>query len=222
MPIGKRDRDRFYNIVKRLVDIVSALTVGIIFLPLMLLITIAIKLDSPGPAIFKHRRIGQDGKIFYLWKFRSMFENPDQYILQNRELLKEFKKKEGWKFPDASRDPRITRVGRFIRKYSFDELPNLINILSGEMSMVGPRAYRKDLFGDEIKEQLKIYPHLQNKLKMALSVKPGLSGPWQVSGRNELPWDKRVELDAKYAREKSLLTDFKILLKTPFAMLNKW
>lgn len=215
-------KDKIYNLAKRIFDIVCALGVGIIFFPLMALITLAIKLDSPGPAIFKHRRIGQNWKIFYLWKFRSMYENPDEYILKNKELLKEFKKKEGWKFNDASQDPRITRVGRFIRKYSFDELPNLINIFSGEMSMVGPRAYRRDLFGDEIKEQLKIYPHLENKLKIALSVKPGLTGPWQVSGRNELAWDKRVELDAKYAREKSFLTDLKILLKTPFAMLNKW
>lgn len=212
----------FYEISKRAIDIAAALGVLTIFLPLMLLIAAAIKLDSPGPVIFKHRRVGKGGTIFYLWKFRSMYENPDHYILENKKLLKKFKKKEGWKFANAADDPRITRVGRFIRKYSFDELPNLWNILVGDMSMVGPRAYRRDLFGDEIAEQLKIYPHLRQKLSIALSVKPGLSGPWQVSGRNELSWDRRVELDALYAQNRSMVKDILIIIKTPFAMFNKW
>lgn len=211
-----------YDIFKRTIDIASALAVGLVFSPLLILIAIAIKFDSPGPIIYKAKRVGKNGIVFGMWKFRSMIEDADGFLIEHPEYLKLFKKKEGWKFSRAGRDPRITRVGRFIRKYSFDELPNLINILFGDMSMVGPRAYRKDVVGDEIKEQLKLYPHLKDKLQLALSIKPGVTGPWQVGGRNKLSWDKRVELDAAYATQKSLLTDVKILLKTPFAMFNRW
>ena len=212
-----------YGILKRLTDIIVSFVVAAVFCPLMLLIAVAIKLDSPGPVIFKQRRVGLNGRPFYMLKFRSMFENADEYLKNNRKFMKSFKKKEGWKFSDASQDPRITRVGRFIRKYSLDELPNLWNIFVGEMSMVGPRAYRNDdVFGDEISEMLKIYPHLKAKLHSALSVKPGVSGPWQTSGRNKLSFDRRVELDADYAANKSLLVDLVIIAKTPFAMLNRW
>lgn len=210
-----------YNFFKRTLDILAALSVGVVFFPIIILVAIAIKLDSAGPIIFKHRRVGKNRKIFYMWKFRSMYENSD-VLLKNKQFLKDFKKKEGWKFSDASKDPRITRVGRFIRKYSLDELPQLWNILTGEMSIVGPRPYRHDAMGDEIEEQLHHYPHLRGELDVALSVPPGLSGPWQVSGRNELPWNKRVELDAQYARQKSIIADMIIILKTPFAMFNKW
>lgn len=211
-----------YDFVKRLVDISSALAVLLFFSPLLILISIAIKVDSPGPIIFKQRRVGKDEKPFYIWKFRSMYDQAENKMAKNPEFMKKFKKKEGWKLI-AEEDPRITRVGRFIRRYSFDELPNLYNILVGDMSMIGPRAYRNDdVFGDEIAQQLKFFPHLKDELKVALSVKPGLTGPWQTSGRNKVAWDKRVLLDAKYAREKSLWTDFVILLKTPLAMFNMW
>lgn len=154
-----------------------------------------------------------------------MVENANtKDFANNKAFISKFKKKEGWKL-QASEDPRITRVGRFIRKYSFDELPNLWNIFIGDMSIVGPRAYRRDSFGDEVEEQLKLYPDrpdLREKLKIAWSVKPGLTGPWQTSGRNKLSWDKRVELDAAYAQSKSILGDISYILKTPFVMLNKW
>ncbi|MCL4397611.1 sugar transferase [Patescibacteria group bacterium] len=211
-----------YDILKRTTDILSALFVITLFSPLLLLIALAIKLDSPGPCIYKQRRVGKDGKIFFIWKFRSMFDNVDKMLAKDREFMKNFKKKEGWKLP-ANQDPRITRVGRFIRKYSLDELPNLWNILAGDMSMVGPRAYRNDdIFGDEIAQQLKFFPGLKKELDVALSVKPGLTGPWQTSGRNAISWDRRVALDAAYARNKSIWRDFVIVLKTPLAMFNKW
>lgn len=211
-----------YDILKRITDILGALFVALIFLPIWVLICIAIPLDSPGPIIYKQRRVGKNGKIFYIWKFRSMYHDADKVLSKDKEFLKKFKKREGWKL-EASKDPRITRVGRFIRRYSLDELPNLWNILVGDMSLVGPRAYRSDdVFGDEMSQQLKIYPHLKEELKVALSVKPGLTGPWQTSGRNEIPWDERVKLDAAYAREKNLFKDFWYVLKTPFAMVNKW
>ncbi len=212
----------FYDLAKRLIDISSSLAVGLVFLPLIILISIGIKLDSPGPVIFKHRRVGKDRKIFYMWKFRSMISGAnDPSFLKNKEFIKRFKKKEGWKL-NADEDPRITRVGRFIRKYSLDELPQLWNILVGEMSMVGPRPYRNDSFGNEIEEQLKKFPNLREEVNIALSVKPGVSGPWQTSGRNELSWDERVKRDAEYARKQSIINDILIILKTPFSMANKW
>lgn len=214
-----------YEPLKRLMDITSAIGVALLFSPLLILIAIAIKVDSKGPIIFKHRRVGKDGKIFYMWKFRSMVENANSVdFAKNKDFINKFKKKEGWKL-EASEDPRITRVGRFTRKYSFDELPNLWNIFIGDMSIVGPRAYRRDSFGDEVEQQLALYKEkadLREKLKIAQSVKPGLTGPWQVGGRNKLPWDRRVELDAEYAQNKNILQDLFILMKTPFAMLNKW
>lgn len=211
-----------YEVLKRIIDITSAIVVGLIFLPIIVLIVIAIKFDSEGPIFYRAKRVGKNGKVFDMLKFRSMVVQADKFLLKNPELMKIFKKKEGWKFDDAAEDPRITRVGRFIRKYSLDELPNLWNIFLGDMSMVGPRAYRKDKVGDEIAEMLKIYPHLRQEMGVALSVRPGLTGPWQVSGRNKLSFDKRITLDAQYARQKSLVNDLIIVLKTPFAMLNRW
>ncbi len=211
-----------YDILKRTTDVLAALFVIILFSPLIILIAIAIKLDSPGPAIYKAKRVGKNGKVFDMWKFRSMVDDADGFLLKHPEYMKVFKQKEGWKFNNAGEDPRITRVGRFIRKYTIDELPNLWNILTGDMSMVGPRAYRKDAVGDEIAEQLKIYPGLRRELEVALSIKPGLTGPWQTGGRNKLSWDKRVVLDAAYAKQKSIWKDFLYVLKTPLAMLNKW
>ena len=136
----------------------------------------------------------------------------------NSQLLKKFKDND-WKLEN---DPRITPFGKVLRSLTIDEFPQLLNVLKGEMSMVGPRAYRNDLAGNEIEEQLALYPKLRKQIDMVLTVKPGLTGPWQTSGRNMLPWDRRVELDAEYAKRKSLLYDMWIILKTPFAMINKW
>jgi lipopolysaccharide/colanic/teichoic acid biosynthesis glycosyltransferase len=194
----------------------------LVFLPIILLICLAIKIDSPGPIFYIQNRVGKNGKTFGMFKFRSMVANADDFLLKHPEFMKKFKNKFGWKFGEANEDPRITRVGRFIRKYTLDELPQLLNIIRGEMSMVGPRAYRNDALGDEIEEQLKHYPHLREKVKLALSVPPGVSGPWQTSGRNKLSWEQRVELDAGYAAQKSILCDILIILKTPFVMFNKW
>ncbi|KKU90774.1 MAG: Exopolysaccharide biosynthesis polyprenyl glycosylphosphotransferase [Microgenomates group bacterium GW2011_GWA1_48_10] len=211
-----------YDTIKRLIDIVVAIAVFLIFSPLIVLIAVAIKVDSPGPIIYKQKRVGLNGHLIDLYKFRSMMEGADDFLLRNTAFRKKFKRPEGWK-TEASEDPRITRVGRFIRKYTLDELPQLWNVMTGDMSIIGPRAYRQDdKIGDEIEQQLKFYPHLRDKIKVALSVKPGITGPWQVGGRNKLSWDKRVELDADYAKRRSLPYDLLILLKTPFAMLNKW
>jgi lipopolysaccharide/colanic/teichoic acid biosynthesis glycosyltransferase len=211
-----------YEILKRITDILAAGFVSLIFSPLIVLVAIAIKFDSSGPIVYKAKRVGKNGKGFEMWKFRSMVDDADDFLLKHPKYMKVFKQKEGWKFDEAGEDPRITRVGRFIRKYSVDELPNLFNIFVGDMSIVGPRAYRRDAVGDEIAEQLKLYPDLKEELKVALSVKPGLTGPWQTGGRNKLSWDQRVRLDAAYARQKNIFKDFLYVLKTPFVMLNKW
>ncbi len=210
-----------YEFCKRVLDILSSSAVLIIFSPVFLVVPILIKLDSPGPVFYKQRRVGKDGKEFFIFKFRNMYTNADEMLMKEPKFRKLFKKKSGWKL-DMDHDPRITRVGRFLRKYSLDELPQLFNIFNGDMSMVGPRAYRRDGVGDEIEEQLKNYPQLRKKMKMVLSVKPGLTGPWQTSGRNDLSWDQRVNLDEAYAKRKSLLYDIWILLKTPGSMLSKW
>lgn len=210
-----------YEISKRILDLLSATAVLILFSPVFLIMPILIKLDSPGPVFYKQRRVGKDGKEFLIFKFRNMYTNADEMVMKDPVFSKLFKKKSGWKL-DMDKDPRITRVGKFLRKYSLDELPQLFNIFNGDMSMVGPRAYRRDSVGDEIEEQLKNYPQLRKKMKMVLSVKPGLTGPWQTSGRNDLSWDQRVNLDEAYAQRKSFLYDIWVILKTPGSMLSKW
>jgi lipopolysaccharide/colanic/teichoic acid biosynthesis glycosyltransferase len=113
-------------------------------------------------------------------------------------------------------DPRVTRVGRFIRKHSLDEIPQLLNVLLGEMSLVGPRPY----YPDELIEQQRKYPHTRNLVKIVLSAKPGITGQWQVSGRSEVNFDKRIKMDADYVQKRSLLLDISILLKSPWAMIS--
>lgn len=205
----------FYNPVKRTLDIVLSIIVGIIFLPLCLITAIAIKLESPGPILADTpKRVGKDGKLFKLYKFRSMITGAHELLRRDpkfRKLYREYKKS-SYKLRE---DPRVTRVGRFIRKHSIDEIPQLINVLRGEMSLVGPRPY----YPDELKEQQNEYPLTKNLVREVLSVKPGITGAWQVSGRSEINFDKRIAMDAAYVRRKSLLYDIIILLKSPWAMI---
>ena len=201
--------------IKRLVDITSALVLGIIFLPIWIIIPILIRLDSPGPIIYKHKRVGRGGKEFWLYKFRTMVHNADEILFrQNPRLLAKFRQGD-WKL---ARDPRITTLGRIMRSITIDEFPQLYNILKGEMSLVGPRAYLKK----ELISQQQKYPYTKPLIKDILSVKPGVTGPWQTSGRNVIPFDKRAQMDAHYARNLSLIKDLWIILKTPQAMFSKW
>ena len=144
-----------------------------------------------------------------------MIQDADEYLYKkNPDLLKKFKASD-WKLEN---DPRITKLGRVLRAFTIDEFPQLFNVLKGDMSLVGPRAY----LDRELKEQPYKYPKTQKLIKTILSVKPGITGPWQTSGRNEIPFDKRAYLDAKYAKEKSILKDIWYIIKTPAAMLSKW
>jgi lipopolysaccharide/colanic/teichoic acid biosynthesis glycosyltransferase len=144
-----------------------------------------------------------------------MVDHAHQYLHEkNPDLLKKFKDND-WKL---EHDPRITRVGRVIRSITIDEFPQLVNVLKGDMSIVGPRAYMRE----EVNEQVKKYPETKKNIEAIYSIKPGITGPWQVSGRNELPFTKRTDLDAQYANHQSLLNDLVIILKTPKAMFSKW
>ena len=209
-------KSTFYLSVKRLMDIISSLTLLIVFFPLIIIIAIAIKLDSKGPILADTpQRVGRNGKLFKMYKFRSMVENAHEILRENPKysMLYDVYKKGSYKLKN---DPRITTIGRFIRKHSLDEIPQAINILRGEMSLVGPRAY----YPDELKNQQKKYPHTIDSVKVVLSVKPGVTGFWQVSGRSEINFDKRIKMDAAYVKKRSILYDLLIIAKTPWAMIT--
>lgn len=201
---------------KRVIDVLFSLILLILFAPVMLLTALAIKLESAGPVLADiPSRVGEKGKPFTMLKFRSMVANAHQMLRTNPEFkeLYEQYKKGSYKL---KHDPRVTRVGAFIRKYSLDELPQLINVLRGDMSLVGPRAY----FFDELEEQTKKYPSTKKLVDEVLSVKPGITGLWQVSGRSEINFDKRIRMDAQYVRTISLINDLIIIFKTPYAMIS--
>lgn len=185
-------------------------------MPVCLVTAMAIKLDSRGPVMADTPpRVGKNGKPFKLYKFRSMIVGAHDLLRKDpkyKKLYEEYKKS-SFKLHE---DPRWTRVGKFIRKYSIDEIPQLINVFKGEMSLVGPRPY----YPDELEEQQKKYPETRELVKEVLSVKPGATGEWQVSGRSEINFDKRIAMDARYARRKSLLYDMIIIAKTPWAMIS--
>jgi len=205
-----------YNVVKRLIDIAGSIVLGIIFLPVCLAVALAIKLDSFGPILADTpERVGQGDKLFKLYKFRSMIINAHKKLRTDPGLARLYQeyKRNSYKLKE---DPRVTRVGRFIRKHSLDEIPQLMNVLRGEMSLVGPRPY----YPDELAEQQRKYPHTKKLVKIVLSAKPGVTGFWQVSGRSEVNFDKRIKMDADYVTQRSLSLDFAILLKSPWAMIS--
>jgi lipopolysaccharide/colanic/teichoic acid biosynthesis glycosyltransferase len=202
---------------KRIIDIFTSSILLIIFSPLLLVVSILIKLTSPGPIIFKQKRVGQD-KEFFMYKFRSMrVGDNDKFLKENYpELWKKYKAND-WKL-SADEDPRITSIGKFIRATSIDEMPQFINVLKGEMSLVGPRAYRDE----ELKEYAQKYPRTQKYIKIIRTAKPGITGLWQVSGRNNLPFEKRAKMDADYIKNRSLRQEIAIIFKTPTAMFSHW
>lgn len=216
MPYKEIKKSFFYETIKRFLDIIFSAILLIIFAPLILIVVIAIKLTSEGPILADTpQRVGKNGQLFKMYKFRSMVENAHEILRENPKYsaLFEAYKKGSYKLVN---DPRITRIGRIIRKYSLDEVPQLINILKGDMSLVGPRAY----YPDELREQQKKYPETKEPVKVVLSVKPGLTGFWQVSGRSQINFDKRIAMDADYVRKRSVLYDLMIILKTPWAMVS--
>jgi lipopolysaccharide/colanic/teichoic acid biosynthesis glycosyltransferase len=204
-------------VLKRLMDIAGSLTVLALCLPILATIAIAIKLTSKGPILFRQVRLGQYGRKFTFLKFRSMYVGNNHAI--HEHYVKRFiagaegTEQDG---PDQRKrykltaDPRITRVGQFLRKTSLDELPQLLNVLSGEMSLVGPRP--------PVMYEFKCY-HLWHKERL-MAMKPGITGLWQVEGRSRVKFDEMVRMDIRYARSWSLWLDVKILLRTPLAVIS--
>jgi lipopolysaccharide/colanic/teichoic acid biosynthesis glycosyltransferase len=213
---SKQASKRAWHSLKRAIDVVGSLVALTVGGPIFLLIALAIKLTSPGPVFFKQTRVGQYGIPFTFLKFRSMFVNCDptihkQYVQQliagRAERMPSDDAKEG--VYKLTKDPRITRVGSFLRRTSLDELPQFINVLKGEMSLVGPRP--------AVVYEVEAY-NLWHRNRI-LEVKPGITGLWQVNGRSRVKFDDMVRLDLRYARSSSLWLDLKILVMTPLAVM---
>lgn len=194
----------FYHVIKRAVDVVASIVAIVVLSPVFLVTAIAIYMEDGAPAFFVQERNGLYGKVFRIYKFRSMCRDAEkihQSLLTQNEL-------DGPAFK-MKNDPRLTKIGKFIRKTSIDELPQLFNILKGEMSIVGPRP-------------LPTYEtaKLNEYQKQRMNVKPGLTCYWQCSGRNDIPFDEWMELDMKYIEEESMLTDIRIILKTVVSVMT--
>ena len=209
-----------YDFVKRCIDIIGSSVLIIFFSPIVIPLAIFIKLTSEGPIFATPQRVGKEGRLFKMFKFRSMYMyqikgkmvHAEKYLESNPKLMAAYQKN-SYKLKN---DPRITPVGKFIRRFSLDEIPQIFNVLLGDMSLVGPRAYQQD----ELEHQQKVYPQTTKYVKIILKARPGASGPWQVSGRSFINFDKRVEMDAKYIQRRSILYDIWIVLETPTAMLT--
>ena len=201
------DESRANSVMKRVTDFVLSGAALVFLLPVLLPLAIAIRLSDGGPALFKQRRIGRDGKEFRCYKFRSMVVDADvrlQQLLESDPLAR----KEWQETQKLENDPRITPFGQFLRKSSLDELPQLINILKGEMSIVGPRP----IVQNEVEKYGDYFAHY-------CQVRPGLTGLWQVSGRSDTSYGERVLLDVQYVSDWSYIGDIKIIAKTVPAVL---
>jgi len=206
----------YSKFTKRFLDIIFASVLFLFFSPIYIITAIFIKFDSPGPVLADvPERVGENGKKFKMFKFRSMIINA-HYMLRTDPRMKSLFKEYQRGSYKLRKDPRVTKVGKFIRKHSIDEIPQLINVIKGEMSLVGPRAY----YPDELENQQKKYPHTKSLVKKVLSLKPGITGLWQVSGRSEIHFDKRIAIDANYVDNISLWGDLKIVFRTPLVMIS--
>ena len=197
---------KVYIKIKRVIDVILASVALILLSPLFAIIAIAIKIDSKGPVFFAHKRIGKNGKIIKLYKFRSMVINAEELIKSfTPEQMREYK--ENYKLTN---DPRITKVGKFLRKTSLDELPQLINIINGDLSIIGPRP----VVADELEK------YGVNKDKF-LSVTPGLTGYWAANGRSCTTYEQRMQMELYYIDNLSLKMDIKVFFKTILSVLKK-
>lgn len=197
-------KSKAYLIAKRITDVLFS-GIGLIILsPVFVIVAIAIKLDSKGPIFFKQDRVGKDEELFSMYKFRSMVVNAEEL----KKALENQNEMSGPMFK-MKKDPRITRVGRFIRKTSIDELPQLVNVIKGDMSLVGPRPSLP-------KEVEQFEPWMKERL----TVQPGITCFWQVMGRNGIPFEEWMKLDVKYVRERNYFLDIKLIFKTFFVLFG--
>ena len=198
-----------YSFLKRTVDITASAAALLLLSPVFLVTSLAIRKDSDGPAMFTQKRIGKDGKLFEIYKFRTMVPDADKKLFEMLE--KDEKAREEYKLnKKLKNDPRITKLGNFLRKTSIDELPQLINVLKGDMSLVGPRPY----LPREIKDMGEYYDTI-------IESKPGITGLWQVSGRSNTTFEQRLEFDKEYSENKGFLYDMGLLTKTVGVVVKK-
>lgn len=208
--VKKTRLDGWGKIYKRIFDIIGSIILIILTSPILLITIIAIKLDSRGPILFKYKRIGQEANPFIYFKLRSMVRDAHQYRFDPEFLAKQENTRNGSPMIKFKNDPRITRVGKFIRRFSIDELPELFLVFVGKMSLVGPRPH-------ELEEVGKYQQHH----KKVLNIKPGITGLAQVSGRSDLDFEQEIKLDTFYIENWSLGLDLQILLKTPWAVIKR-
>lgn len=207
----KRLKVIIYKGIKRIIDIIGGLVGTIALIPLTIIIYIARKIlhEDDGPIFYEQLRIGKDGKAFKMYKYRSMVVGADEklfkYLEENEEARKEYKE-----YKKLKNDPRVTKVGNFIRKTSLDEFPQFINVLKGEMSLVGPRPY----LPREKEDMGEYYTYI-------IQSRPGITGYWQITGRSDVTFEDRLKMDYDYNKKKSLKTDLKILIKTVLNVVKK-
>lgn len=205
----------FYDITKRIIDIIASIIGIIIFSPILIGLAIWVKLVSPeGPILADiPDRVGKGKKPFKMYKFRSMIPNAQAWLDDHPEWKKKYIENDYKLDPD----PRWLKGAKFYRKVSIDEMPQFFNVLKGDMSIVGPRAY----YFFELEEQGKRFPETKENIDSVSKMKPGITGPWQVGGRSEIGFVDRIKMDADYAKKRSILYDLLIILKTPFAVFSQ-
>lgn len=203
-------KKRIEKVLKRIIDIIGGFIGTLVLIPLTIMIYIAnLIAKDKGPVFYKQKRIGKDGKVFLMYKYRSMVVDADKklnkYLRENKEARKEY-----GKYKKLKDDPRITKVGEFIRKTSIDEFPQFINVLKGDMSLVGPRPYLRR----EKRDMGKHYEYI-------ISVKPGITGYWQVNGRSQTDFEERIRMDVAYVHDQTLWSDIKFIIKTVLNIFRK-
>ena len=209
--VGLAGRERELGLLaKRGFDVLAAAVLLLVLVPVLLVVCLLVRLSSPGPVLFRQQRVGQDGKWFSFYKFRSMYYGADDSVHRAyyEQLIEGSARPVGRSFK-LEDDPRVTPIGRVLRRYSLDEFPQLFNVLRGDMSLVGPRPpipYETDKYGQREWQRL--------------TVRPGITGLWQVSGRSNLDFQAMIDLDLAYISDWSLLGDLQILLRTPWAVIS--
>lgn len=200
------EKIRLYSIIKKIMDLVLSLIGLILLIPVFLILAILVKLDSKGPVFYAHTRKGKNRSDIKIYKFRTMYSNSDEIF----ESFSDEQKEEYYKNFKLDNDPRVTKVGDFLRRTSLDEIPQLINVLKGDLSLVGPRPI--------VEKEICKYGQYADKL---FSVIPGITGYWQSHGRSDTSYDERVKMDMYYIDNKSILLDIKIMFKTVISVIKK-